>query len=61
MAFVTVFHRSTAIDERTGTPFRWQHSLEAVAAARHRDEVNAGKLDGHCVKVVAWLEGEEEP
>ena len=58
---VTVYHRSTAIDVRTGRPFRWQHNLEAVEATRYRDAVNAGKLDGATVKVVAWLEGEAEP
>jgi hypothetical protein len=61
MTFVTVFHRSTAIDVRTGLPFRWQHNLQPDDAARYRDHVNAGKLDGATVKVVAWLEGETEP
>jgi len=62
MRFVTIFHRSTAIDVRTGLPFRWQHNLEAgEAAGRYRDDVNAGKFDGATVKVVAWLEGEREP
>ena len=57
----TVYHRSTAVDVRNGRAFRWQHHLDEARALVHRDEVNAGRLDGDSVHVVAWLDGEEEP
>jgi hypothetical protein len=57
----TVYHRSSAIDVRNGRAFRWQHHLDEARALVHRDEVNAGRLDGDGVHVVAWLDGEEEP
>jgi hypothetical protein len=62
----TVYHRSTAVDVRNGRAFRWQHHLDEARALVHRDEVNAGRLDGPGfdgggVHVVAWLDGEDEP
>jgi hypothetical protein len=58
----TVFHRSTAVDVRTGAFFRWRHTrVEEADARAYCAEVNAGKLNGLGSTVVAWLEGEPEP